>query len=124
MEIEPSADGLCLHLKIDAELTAADTDALLRKLALARARMTPAVPHSTEPLESSGAPVLVEDLPALSIRARSGGGFRLWLRHRGFNWLAYQIDDRVAAGLSNFIRKHIGDGPDVDLINTEPVGRH
>lgn len=124
MELEPSADGLRLHLKIDAELTAADTDALLRKIALARARMTPAVPHSTGPLESSGAPVLVEDLPALSIRARSGGGFRLWLRHRGFNWLAYQIDDRVAAGLSNFIRKHIGDGPDVDLINTEPVGRH
>ena len=124
MKIDASADGLRLHLQISGELTAAETDALLRKIALARACMTPEVAHTTEALDSSGAPVLVEDMPALSIRARSGGGFRLWLRHRGFNWLAYQIDDRAAAGLSNFIRKHIGDGPSGDLINDESIGRH
>lgn len=124
MKIEPSADGMKLLVQIDQELTAAETDALLRKIALARAGMKPEVPHTTNPKEDTESQVLVEDMPALSIAARSGGGFRLWLRHRGFNWLAYQIDDRTASGISSFIQKHIGEGPSINLVDQEVAHRH
>ena len=124
MELKTSPDGLHLIIRIDKQLTAADTDSLLRQIALARSALKPKVPSTTDPLEDAGAQVLVEDMPALSIRARAGGGFRLWLRHSGFNWIAYQIDDQTAAGLSNFIRKHIGDGPGVNLVGHEATKRH
>jgi hypothetical protein len=124
MKVEASSDGLRLRMQIDQELTATETDTLLRQIALARAGMKPEVPHSTGHLAHSETQVLVEDMPALSIAARAGGGFRLWLRHRGFNWLGYQIDNRTAAGLSSFIRKHIGEGPGIQLVNEEPPNRH
>ena len=124
MEIKANPDGQHLQIHIDKELTAIEADTLLRQIALARAAIKPEVPHTTDPLEDSGAHVLVEDMPALSIRARSGGGFRLWIRHSGFNWIAYQIDDQTASGLSNFIRHHIGDWPGINLIKHDQTNRH
>lgn len=104
-------------------LDAKEMDTLIRKLALLRATMEPSVPQTLEMLERDGQ-VLIEDKPTLSIRARQDGGFRIWLRHRGLSWLGYQIDDASAAGMSNFIRKHLGDGPGVNLISHETSNRH
>jgi hypothetical protein len=64
-------------------------------------------------LEQADATVLIEDKPGLVIAARQGGGFRMWLRHRGLGWTGYQIDDQTASGLANFI----GHRAEADAIN-------
>jgi hypothetical protein len=102
-------------------LNAAELDLLLRRLALIRAEMSPPVPQHAGKQEMK---VLVEDMPALSIRARDSGGFRLWLRHSGYGWLAYQIDSRTAAGLASFVAKHTSASEmnAVDLVGNQTGG--
>jgi hypothetical protein len=112
-----SEDCASVQLDINGKFSAAQLDTLLRKLALLRAEMTPAVPMNRAELEETNSNVLVEDMPGLSIAARQSGGFRLWMRHRGYGWLAYQIDDRSAAGISSYLSTRIR--PEVNLINNE-----
>lgn len=85
--------------------------------------MTPPVPETIEHLERSDASVLVEDMPGLVIAARQAGGFRLWIRHRGFGWLAYQIDNRTAVGMADYIGQRAA-GESVNLIQHEDSKRH
>lgn len=106
-----SDDKTLASLNITGDLDASGLDALLRKLALLRADMTPPVPNTQKELLEQDANVLIEDKPALVIAARSGGGYRIWMRHRGFGWLAYQIDDRTAASMASFIGKRIQADP-------------
>ena len=99
MKIE--TDGTQATLEINATLTATELDNLLRKLALLRSEMSPEVPHTRT--EDPDMTVLIEDMPASVIKARKDGGFRLWLRHRGYGWLAYQIDNRGALAIGGYI---------------------
>lgn len=116
-----SQDGTSTRLDINEEFTAEQLDTLLRKLALTRAAMTPAVPASREELDTEQN-VLVEDKPALSISALQDGGFRLWMRHRGFGWLAYQIDNLTAAGISSYLSTRVR--PAVNLVSSEHTQTH
>jgi hypothetical protein len=96
------------RLNINSDLTAYELDALLRKLALLR-----------DELDVNDMEVLIEDKPGLVIAARKEGGFRLWLRHRGYGWLAYQIDNLSATGLHNYLGTRIR--PEVNLVS-EHIG--
>lgn len=104
MKLNP--EKTAVSLQINAELTADGLDALLRKLALMRAEMRPAVPENRKEVIETGS-VLIEDKPGLVIAQRQGGGFRLWLRHRGYGWLAYQIDNSTAATMASFIADRV-----------------
>lgn len=117
-----NADKTLANLDIKGEMDAAGLDSLLRKLSLLRADMTPEVPGSRGDLNDE-AGVLIEDKPALVIAARRDGGFRLWLRHRGFGWLAYQIDNRNAVSMANYINSR-GAPEAVNLIQDEDTKRH
>lgn len=116
-----SHNGASARLDINEELTTEQLDALLRKLALTRAAMTPAVPAIREELDIEQN-VLVEDKPALSISALQNGGFRLWMRHRGFNWLAYQIDNLTAAAINDYLSTRVR--PAVNLVSNEHTHKH
>ena len=109
-------------VKIDAAISATELDALLRKLALLRSEMSPPIPATREEIIDAGT-VLIEDKPGLVIAARQEGGFRLWLRHRGYGWLAYQIDEPSATGLADFVRSR-AKRPRVNLVEHEEPNRH
>lgn len=117
-----SADFTSAELDIHETLDATQLDALLRQLALLRAQMTPSVPATREELEESNTNVLMEDKPALNIAARQDGGFRLWMRHRGYGWLAYQIDNLTAVGINNYLTTRVR--PEINLVSDSNIHRH
>lgn len=123
--MELNGDKTEVHLAITGSLTAPELDALLRQLALVRADMAPAVVATRDDLEAAGTQVLIEDKPALVIRARRGGGFRMWLRHRGFGWCGYQIDDLTANTLADYIASFRVVGEDrPNLVAHSVTNRH
>lgn len=111
-----------IALAIDREMDASELDELLRQLAEMRAEMRPAIAQTRAELD--GTEVLVEDKPGLVIAALTGGGFRLWLRHRGFGWLAYQIDNRAAIGMRDYISARAAGVPDTDLFSDQGSNLH
>lgn len=117
-----NAEKTSVNLQINADLTTADLDALLRKLALLRAEMNPPVPESLESLLETGS-ALVEDKPGLVIAQRQGGGFRLWLRHRGYGWLAYQMDNTSAATMASYIKER-ADNEGANLVEHKFANKH
>ena len=117
-----SADCTSVQLDIHENLDANQLDTLLRQLALLRADMTPSVPLSRESLAEANSNVLIEDLPGLTIAARQDGGFRLWMRHRGYGWLAYQIDNRTAVGINDYLTPRVR--PEIDLVSDSSSHRH
>lgn len=107
-------------LQAAAKLPAPELDAFIRALALLRAEKHPAVGRSPASAMDEAA-ILVEDKPALLIGVPAFGGFRLRIRHSGFGWLAFQIDDTVAADLAGFIHRTLEKDRN-DLIR-EKIGR-
>lgn len=108
-------------IKIDGDLSTQQLEQLMRDLALLRAQMQPEVPATLQALNVD-TNVLIEDQPALNIALRQIGGFRLWLRHKGYGWLAYQIDERTAAGVYAYLATRLG--PSVNLISDGSGQRH
>jgi hypothetical protein len=94
-------------VQVNADMTTVELDALLRKLALLRADMTPPVPMDRDEQFASQGALLEEDQPELFIASRRSGGFRLWARHRGYGWLGYQITDTTAATVANYITSKV-----------------
>ena len=122
MKMTLNTDKTRVNLEMNADMTATDMDALIRKLALLRADMTPAVPATRDELEQVNMEVLIEDKPGLVIAARQDGGFRLWLRHRGYGWLAYQIDNLSATGMHSYLGTRIR--PEVNLVQDGNSNTH
>lgn len=116
-------DKTVASLEITGTFDAVQLEALMRQLALLRAQMEPAVPGKRAELGDDGA-VLVEDKPTLHIGLRRQGGFRLWLRHRGYGWLAYQLDERSATGMAAFVLERSGASEVVDFIAGNDGNRH
>lgn len=117
MKISDDSKTICLD--IHASLDANQLDALLQELAMLRAEMTPAVPRSKQAADQNGSPVSVENGQGAVIARRRDGGFRLWLRHRGFGWLAWEIDDRFARGLANYIVANTVEDEAVNLFSDQ-----
>ena len=111
-----------VKVTIDADMTATELDALLRKLALLRSGMVAQVAHTLDEIEAADASVLIEDKPGLVIATRKDGGFRLWLRHQGFGWIGYQLDNLTAIGLHGYLGTNIR--PGVDLIKAGVSNAH
>ena len=82
-----SNDKTRLSINLTGTHTALQIEELMRTLAEARAAMTPAVAATRADLADT-AELLIEDNAALTIALRTNGGFRLWLRNRGYGWLA------------------------------------
>ena len=112
-----------LQIAINGTYSAQEVDGLLRQLALLRADMAPEVPMTQKELDET-AHVLMEDKPGLRIAELRQGGFRLWLRHRGYGWLAYQIDARTAAGAAKFIHGKTSGVEALDLIGHGDGHKH
>ncbi len=112
-----------LQISINGTYSAHEVERLLRQLALLRADMAPEVPMTQKELDET-AHVLMEDKPGLRIAELRQGGFRLWLRHRGYGWLAYQIDARTAAGAAKFIHGKTSGVEALDLIGHGDGHKH
>lgn len=104
-------------------LGAAELDTLIRRLALMRADLTPAVPATRGGLADTQ-DVLIENGQGMTIALRTNGDFRLWLRHRGLGWLAWEIDARTARGMADYIVNRTVSGPDIDLIGDHGTQPH
>lgn len=117
-------DKTRIRLEIDKELDAAALDQLLRDLAELRAEMLPAVVQNRNDLDAATASVLVEDKPGLVMARLAGGGFRLWLRHRGFGWLAYQIDAVSASGIKDYLNARLAGIPETDFVSNQGPNLH
>jgi hypothetical protein len=104
--------------------SAEQIEAEIHRLMLVRAAMQPPVPKKLPTATAPGLDVLIENQPDLSIAARAGGGFRLWLRHSGIGWLGFELDATTAAGTARFISHHTSGVEPVDLISTSDGQRH
>ena len=122
--MKTTADGKTIRLNINATMNAAQLDTLLHELALARAGMTPAVPASRDAAIKDGGLVTIEDGQSAVIARRREGGFRLWLRHRGFGWLAWEIEDRFARGMADYITANTAATEDINLVQNDHAQRH
>ncbi len=117
-----SADNRLAQVELAAELDSAGVESLIRELAELRAQMLPPVAAHRRDLDAEHA-VLIESEPGLFIAARASGGFRLWVRNRGFGWVAYEIGSGEAVGLARYILSRTG-GEGVDLIGHDEPNRH
>ena len=117
-------DGKTIRLEINSTLNAQQLDTLIHELALARSGMTPAVPTSRDTAIKDGSLATIEDGQSAVIARRRTGGFRLWLRHRGFGWLAWEVDDRFARGMADYITANTSAAEDINLIPDDPAHRH
>lgn len=110
-------------LQINADMDAAELDALLRKLALMRAAMTPTVPLQLETPQELEHPMLQEVDPALVMVPLRDGCCRLVFRHQGFGWLAYQINRHTVAGLAASLN-NITNGDGINPFEQHVTHRH
>ncbi len=101
-----------LRLDIQGELDTHQVEKLLVELATMRAKMKPAVPMSWD--EAQKSEVLPEENSNLFISRLSAGGFRLWALHRGYGWICYTLDNRMADGLAAYIS-----GEPINLISSQ-----
>jgi hypothetical protein len=122
--MKTAADNKTVRLDINADMDASALDALLHKLALDRANMTPAIPNSRDAAIKDGSLATIEDGQSGVIARRRDGGFRLWLRHSGFGWLAWEIDDRFASGIANYIAVNTVEAEKINLITQHSGQRH
>ena len=123
MNSEPK-DGDAVTLDIHGSHNAAKLDALIRHLAKLRARLLPAVAVQRDALAQTDDAVLLQDQPSLSMAALRGGGFRLWARHQGLGWLAYDISAQKAASIASLIGRTPASLTAVDLVQHEEPRRH
>ena len=98
-----TADGSTIRLDINADYDTVALDELIHQLAMARASMTPAIPLSRDSAIEDGSLATIEDGGSAVIARRQSGGFRLWLRHSGLGWMAWEIDNRFARGMADYI---------------------
>lgn len=119
-----SSDNKTIRLDINSTMDASQLDNLLHQLALARSEMTPTVPVSRDAAIKDGSLATIQDGHSAVIARRGNGGFRLWLRHSGFGWLAWEIDDRFARGVADYIVANTLDAESINLIESEGVHRH
>lgn len=122
--MKTAADNKTIRLDINADMDASDLDALLHKLALERANMTPAIPNSKDAAIKDDSLATIEDGQSAVIARRRNGGFRLWLRHSGFGWLTWGIDDRFASGIANYIAVNVVEAEKINLITHQSGHTH
>lgn len=117
-------DGKTIRLDINSTMTASQLETLMHELALARADMTPAVPGNRDTAIKDGSLATVEDGQSAVIAKRRDGGFRLWLRHRGFGWLAWEVEDRFARGMADYITENTAATENINLVQNDNTQRH
>lgn len=117
-------DGKTIRLDINTTMNTAQLDSLIHELALARSKMTPAVPTNRDAAIKDGSLATIEDGQSAVIARRRDGGFRLWLRHRGFGWLAWEVDDRFARGVADYITANTVATEDINLVQNDITQRH
>lgn len=123
--MELNAEKTRARIELNGELDAAEVDALIRQLAQLRAGMQPPVPATRRQLEATGQDVTAIEDPALLIAPTTRGSFRLWLRHSGIGWIAYDLGGTQARTSAKYILSFpAGDDEGVDLTGHEGGHRH
>lgn len=109
VDLVHAIDQINLTLKQDGAplgwigLSAADMDALIERLATARAAMADAVPASLDP----GSRIQSIADPAWQTpRSQPPTGFALALRHPGLGWISFLFPAGSAQGLMESISRH------------------
>lgn len=103
MQMAP--DNRTLTLRIAADLSAAQVEALISDLCARRAEMFPAVSHEPPNQQYPGGSerVMVQDEPTIAARLLRDGRIRLWIQNRGFGWMALNLLAVQAAALRDFL---------------------
>lgn len=122
--MEISDDKRTAQVVVNATLDAPGVETLIRKLSLLRAQMEPAVPLTREGILISGQDITVEDKPSIVMAKRANGGFRLWLRHRGVGWIAYELEAADALRTAKYVISRSDDDDGIDLVTHDEPHRH
>lgn len=122
--MKTTSDGKAIRLDINGTLNTSELEALIHDLALARAGMTPEVPPNRAEAIKDGSLATIEDGQSAVMARRKDGGFRLWLRHRGLGWLAWEFDDRFSRGMADYITAHTVATENINLVQNEIPQRH
>lgn len=95
----------------DTDLDAPAVEALIRKLAQARATMRPPVPHTWHEAAAADAQALRETSPSATFATLANGGLRIRLRSAGLGWLAFDLPPADVDGLRDLLTREF---PHVD----------
>ena len=98
------------RIALNGEFGAADLDDVLRHLAEVRASLKPSVPESA-PTALSTRTFLEQDETSFKIATLAAGGMRIWLRHEGFGWLAFNLSAHDTERIRQLLAKQIGSPP-------------
>lgn len=102
--LQASADNRTLDIAIDGSFTAAQVEALIRQLAMARAGLLPAVPAQNTSTPEGGQPRLVEDATSIVIERPQADGQVVWnLRSEGLGWVAWRLHPDHVAGWVKYL---------------------
>ncbi|MEG0082202.1 MAG: hypothetical protein RR775_09960 [Massilia sp.] len=94
-----SDDKRTARISIDTDLTAADLETLLVKLATLRSQMLPAVPSAPRP----DATFSNQEDGGMAVQLLPRDRVQLLLQHAGFGWLSFILHVNQASVLRDFL---------------------
>ncbi len=106
---------------VDEDLSADDIEALIRKLAVLRARTDPPVQPTPPTLPEAGSKFLLTpvDDPDVKIAALTGGRLRFWIRHVGLGWFVADFSAEKSRLLRDYAVKWVDGVAPVNLIGDD-----
>jgi len=108
-----SDDKRTARISIDTELTAADLETLLVKLATLRSQMLPEVPSIPRP----DATFSNQEDGGMAVQPLPGDRIQLLLQHAGFGWLSFILHVEQASVLRDVLVENTLDDQPASLIN-------
>jgi len=119
-----TATASTVRVDVNDDLDAIQLQQLITRLGTLRSQMQPAFSQSAPtPDELKRQPSLfnMTDDPTVNIGLLTDGYFRLWLRHIGFGWLAFDLRPSTAANIAHFVSNRIAaeDRTTVNLLTSE-----
>jgi hypothetical protein len=96
-------------INLTGSFTAADIEEIIRALAGHRATMAPPVPRSRKGAALLDMQVTLIEPESVELTAIASGGARIWLRHAGLGWIAFELDRAQLEWLANLITQQAGD---------------
>jgi hypothetical protein len=95
------------RIDINADLSATELEALIRRLAMARAGMQPAVPAAPGNGQGGSQPRTIENATAMGIERPDAAGEVVWnLRSEGLGWIAWRLAPAHIAGWVEYLAAH------------------
>lgn len=102
-----SSTATTTRIDINADLSAPDLEALIRRLSMVRAGMEPAVPTHPSQMQGGTQPRMVQNATAMAIERPDADREVVWmLRSEGFGWVGWRLAPAHIASWIEYLAAH------------------